>query len=230
MSAKDDLGEAGDAVFAAAPGEVVGPLPTSLGPALFRMNAVIGAQEMPFEEAAPDLRAELANERARRQIDSETQGLADLIAGGASVEDLAETSALELGQIDWGEGVTGGIADYDEFRAAAAAAEEGAFPELVELEDGGVFALRLDAVVPPAADPVRGCAGRPSPQALLADRTREALAARADSLAEDLPQRRRVRRSGAADGRGPDPPRLRRGCARGLRARPLRDGPRARCG
>jgi peptidyl-prolyl cis-trans isomerase D len=59
---RGDLDEAADPVFAAQSGDVVGPLPTSLGPALFRVNAVLAADEVPFEEAAPDLRAELANE------------------------------------------------------------------------------------------------------------------------------------------------------------------------
>jgi peptidyl-prolyl cis-trans isomerase D len=30
----------------------------------------------------------------------------------------------------------------------------GAFPEIIELEDGGIFALRLDAIVPPAPIPL----------------------------------------------------------------------------
>ena len=38
-----DLGEAAEAVFAAAPGDVVGPLPSAFGPALYRMNAVLAA-------------------------------------------------------------------------------------------------------------------------------------------------------------------------------------------
>lgn len=177
-----DLGAAGEAVFAAEPGDVVGPLPTSLGPALFRMNAVLAAQEIPFEEAAPDLRAELAAERARRQIDTETQGLADLIAGGATIEDLAENSALELGQIDWSEGATGGIADYDGFRAAAAAAEEGAFPELVELADGGAFALRLDELVPPEPVPFEEARDALA-EAVRSEATRQAVTNRAEEVA-----------------------------------------------
>lgn len=148
-----DLGEAGEAVFAAAPGDVTGPAMSSLGPALFRMNAVLAAQEIPFEDAAPDLRAELADQRARRIIAEMQGGMTDLIAGGATLEDLADRTDMELGAITWSEGVADGIAAYAPFREAAATIAEGDFPELVELDDGGLFALRLDRIDPPALIP-----------------------------------------------------------------------------
>ncbi len=45
------------------------------------------------------------------------------------------------------------IAGYEAFRTAADAVKEGDFPELVQLDDGGVVALRLDEVVPPTLRP-----------------------------------------------------------------------------
>ena len=42
---KSELGAAGDAVFALTGPAVAGPLPTDLGPALFRMNAILAAQQ-----------------------------------------------------------------------------------------------------------------------------------------------------------------------------------------
>lgn len=144
------LGGAGDAVFSAEAGEVVGPLPSPLGPALFRVNAILDAQNTAFDEALPELRAELANARARRIIDEEAEGLADLMAGGARLEDLVERSAMQLGQISWTDASEDGIAAYSAFRDAAAEAEIGDYPQLVTLEDGGIFALRLEEVRPPA--------------------------------------------------------------------------------
>ena len=179
---RGDLGAAADTVFEAEPGVVLGPLPTDLGPAFFRVNAVLAAEETTFEEAAPDLRAELAEDRARRQIGEVALGLEDLLAGGASIEDIAERTELELGSIRWSEGETLGIAAYDTFREAAAAAEAGAFPELVELPDGGVFVLRLDEVVPAAP---RGFEeARPEVEAAWrAAATGEAVQARARAIA-----------------------------------------------
>ncbi len=153
-AAKSDLGAAGDPVFAAAPGDVVGPADSPLGPALFRMNAVLAAEETTFEDALPDLRSELAGERSRRVIDDARDGINDLLAGGATLEDLATRTDLKLGQIDWTADTSDGIAAYESFRTAAAAATEGEFPALVDLSDGGIFALRLDAVTPPVLRPL----------------------------------------------------------------------------
>ena len=150
-----DLGAAGEAVFALRePGAVTGPHPSPVGPALFRMNAVLAAQEVTFEEAMPELRAELASDTARRAIADDFDLYEDLLAGGATLEDMAGETALELGRIDWARGSSEGIAANAEFREAAAALSEGDFPEMLTLENGGVFALRLDGITEPAPRPL----------------------------------------------------------------------------
>lgn len=175
---REQLGQAGDAVFALEePGEVTGPHSSPVGPALFRMNAILSAQETTFEEALPDLRDELAADRARRIIADDFDLYEDLLAGGATLEDLAAESALELGQIDWSQGASDGIAAYSEFRTAAREAAEGDFPEMVGLSDGGLFALRLDGITPPSPRPldeVRADATAGARAALVAERLTEA--------------------------------------------------------
>jgi len=150
---RNDLGDAADGVFAANPGDVVGPFPTDLGPALFRMNAVLAAQEVTFEDAADDLRQELSADRARRQIETIGEDLNDMLAGGATLEQLAETTQMELGTISFDQDTFGGIAAYESFRLAASEVSEGQFVELNNLEDGGVFALRLNGLTPPTLRP-----------------------------------------------------------------------------
>lgn len=152
--AREDLGSAGDAVFAAETGEVVGPVETSLGPALFRVNAVLAAQITPFEEAEPQLRDALAADRARRVIETQIDTVDDLLAGGASLEDVANETNMELGSIDWHPGLTEGMAGYDSFRKAADEVGEGDYPEVVQLADGGIFALRLDGIDAPRVQPL----------------------------------------------------------------------------
>ncbi|WP_209425886.1 SurA N-terminal domain-containing protein [Pararhodobacter sp. SW119] len=153
--ARADLGAAGDPVFALTePGQVTGPHQTSVGPALFRMNAILSAQEVTFEEARPDLEDELAADRARRIIADDYDIYEDLLAGGATLEDLSQETALELGTIDWFEDNSEGIAAYAEFRAAVRAADEDDFPAMVTLSDGGLFALRLDGITAPAPRPL----------------------------------------------------------------------------
>lgn len=149
-----ELAEAGEAVFAASTDQVVGPLPSLVGPALFRVNAILAADETAYDDARDELRAELAQARARRVISDSVEGLTDLVAGGATLEDLVANSQMELGTMAITADSTDGMAAYPEFRDAAAAAQIGDYPELVELSDGGVFALRVDAINEPAVQPL----------------------------------------------------------------------------
>lgn len=152
---EDELGDAGEAVFAAESGSIAGPVPTLLGPALFRVNAVLQARVTTFEDALPDLRDELAMDRARRVIDAQIEPVDDLLAGGATVEDLASETQMQLGRIDWYSGLSEDIGAYEAFRVAAALLNEGEYPEVLELEEsGGIYAMRLDEVLPPALPPL----------------------------------------------------------------------------
>jgi peptidyl-prolyl cis-trans isomerase D len=145
-----DLGAAGEAVFALEEPGVVGPLPSDLGPALFRMNAILSAQEVTFDEARDDLAAEFATDTARREIDARIEDIDDRLAGGATLEELGQDAGMTLGTIDFYDGSDDRLAGYPAFREAALAAQEGDFPEVIRLGDGGIVALRLDAILPPA--------------------------------------------------------------------------------
>lgn len=179
-----DLGPAGAEVFALTEnGQVVGPVETALGPALFRMNGVIEAQNIPFEQAREELASEAMDARASRLIEEKLPELEDRLAGGATLEDLAKDSDLQFGQMDWvpGQAVEqGSIAGYDAFREKASLVTEKDFPTLVHLDDGGVFALRLDQIVPPTLTPFDEAR-----EAVTEDWMREETHRRLVSLAED---------------------------------------------
>ncbi len=157
---REDLGDAADAVFAAEIDDVVGPLPTVFGPALFRINGSLAENNVSFEDAEPELRAELAADRARRQIEAQAEDINDLLAGGATLEELAGETEMELGQIDWTQQSDDGVAAYDGFRAVAEAVQEGDFPEVAFLEDGSIFALRLNEVLEPRPEPLESARDR----------------------------------------------------------------------
>ncbi|MTH76355.1 SurA N-terminal domain-containing protein [Paracoccus aestuariivivens] len=153
---KQDLGAAGDAVFALEQPGVTGPVNSDLGPALFSMNAILEPVNVTFEQARDDLRVEAAIDRARRQIDDQSSSITDLMAGGATLEDIAKETHMQVGQIDWtgaNEEEPGSIVAYPEFRQKAAEVTEKDFPELTTFEDGGIFAMRLDKIEPPALIP-----------------------------------------------------------------------------
>ncbi len=157
---REDLGDAADAVFAAEIDDVVGPLPTVFGPALFRINGSLAENNVTFEDAEPELRAELAADRARRQIEAQAEDINDLLAGGATLEELVGETEMELGQIDWTQQSDEGVAAYDGFRAAALAVQEGDFPEVAFLEDGSIFAMRLNEVLEPRPEPLDSARAR----------------------------------------------------------------------
>ncbi len=147
------LGDAGEEIFALDEPGVVGPLTTDIGPALFAMNGVLEAREVTFEEAREDLSTEAALDRARRIISERSEGIEDLLAGGATLEEVADEEGLEFGQLEMAPDTDEGIAAYTGFREAATDVTEADFPTLAALDDGGVFALRLDGIDPPALKP-----------------------------------------------------------------------------
>ncbi|KIC37427.1 peptidylprolyl isomerase [Leisingera sp. ANG-M7] len=148
-----DLGPAGTDVFAAEVGAVAGPLASDLGPALYRVNGRLEAQITTFEDAKPELVEELASDRARRLVETQAEDIDDMLAGGATLEELATESGLELAQINWTEDSSDDIAAYEGFRTAAAAVTADDFPEVDFLEDGSLFALRLDDTLPERPEP-----------------------------------------------------------------------------
>ena len=150
---KQDLDAAGEAVFAAETGDVVGPLPSTLGPALFRVNGVLPAQNISFEEARDDLEAELSVARAIRAVEARALDIDDQLAGGATLEDLANETRMRLGTIAWHPEATDGIAAYEDFRQDARTLTTGDFPKIEQLDDGSIYAMRLDEELPARPNP-----------------------------------------------------------------------------
>lgn len=150
-----DLGAAGDAVFALTEPGITGPYASDLGPALFRMNGILAAQNTTFEHARAELEPELALDAARRAISDRLESINDDLAGGATLEEVAETQKMKIATFDYIPGGTNdeAIAGYPDFRTAAEAAEVDSFPEAILLDDGGMMALRLDEILPPAPIP-----------------------------------------------------------------------------
>ncbi|MBM9594432.1 peptidylprolyl isomerase [Roseitranquillus sediminis] len=184
--ARDDLGDAAEAVFALEQPGIAGPAPSNLGPALYRVNGILPPQETSFEDVREELQAEVAADTARRRIDDMLTEVEDLLAGGATLEELADETPMELGQIELGPETEGGIAAYDAFRQAAAAVEVGDFPEVMELgENGGLFALRLDEVQPPRLRPFEEVRDEVA-QAWRTEHVRERLLERGEEVAAEL--------------------------------------------
>ena len=174
VSRTDLSAAAADLLFGQSEPGVVGPVESSFGPALFRINALIQADNTPFEEVRDELRAELAGESARRLVSDLIGEIDDELAGGVRLEDLTKISGLQVGTLDYFDGNDHALMGYNGFRAAALAAQEGDFAEILDLSDGGVFALRLDSIVEPAPIPLAEVLERVS-EDWQASKTNEAL-------------------------------------------------------
>jgi peptidyl-prolyl cis-trans isomerase D len=182
---KAQLGEAGEAVFLAPANGIAGPAPSTLGPALFRVNGILGAQSTSFDEAKDLLREELAAERSRRLIDTQIGNIDDLLAGGATLEELVEETDMELGILNWHPASEDDLAGYESFRAVASAVTLDDFPQIELLEDGGIFALRLEGETPSQPAPLADVAEEAA-AAITAERTTEALKGLIESLSPRL--------------------------------------------
>jgi peptidyl-prolyl cis-trans isomerase D len=158
-----DLGEvlrggistaAADLVFGDTGTGIVGPVDSKLGPALFRINAILAEQITPFEDARAEITAELEGEAARRLVFDMVPDIDDLLAAGDTLETLAKDTDMELGTISLTADTSEGIAAYENFRTVANQTQKGDFPEINDLADGGIFALRVDEVKKPALRPL----------------------------------------------------------------------------
>lgn len=151
---RGDIPDGADEVFAADVGAVVGPFDSPIGPVLYRVNGKLEAQQTSFEEVEQELRDELALDRARRLIESRMTEIDGLLAGGATLEELQGEAGMEVAQMNWHRDSGEGPASYEAFRQVAQEVTENDFPQVAMLEDGGIFALRLDGTEAPRLQPL----------------------------------------------------------------------------
>jgi peptidyl-prolyl cis-trans isomerase D len=178
--AADSLAEpARDAVFGAAGPGIVGPVETPLGPSIYRVNAILAAKTTPFEEAKAGLARDLALEQAKRQLGDDVPHIEDLVAGGATLEEIASETVMELGHVALTSETTDGIAADPAFRTAAEQATVGEETDPIQLADGGLATLRVDSIDPPAPIPLAEIRDR-----VAADWTSEQVASALEKLAD----------------------------------------------
>jgi peptidyl-prolyl cis-trans isomerase D len=151
---EEELGESGPVVFSLPEPGVIGPAQTDLGPALFRVNAILDGNVQSFDAVRAQLKLDVALDRAVSQIADIAEQVDDLLAGGATLEDVAAETDLQLATVNWHVQSEGDISDYEEFQTAAAAATADDFPALKSLSDNGIFALRLDGELPAELQPL----------------------------------------------------------------------------
>ncbi|PIB24817.1 hypothetical protein BFP76_06510 [Amylibacter kogurei] len=133
---------------------IFGPFESDLGPAIYRINAIFDAEITSFEDAQEELRAEMVGDSAARLVADMLTDIDERLAAGATLEELATETEMELGQISYTQDSEDSIAAYDEFRDAAEQVNVDDFPEVLELSDGGIFAIRLNEIKDPTLRPL----------------------------------------------------------------------------
>lgn len=145
---------AADLLFGTEETGVYGPVEAILGPAIFRVNAVMAENIVPFEDVEDDIRRALAAEQASALMLTKIGGIDDLIAGGATLEELADETEMQLFTIDFSENATEEVATDPTFTAEALAADVAEDRDLIELADSSIVALRVDEIIPARLRPL----------------------------------------------------------------------------
>lgn len=151
-----------DAAFAVVEPGIVGPVQTAFGWTLLNVRVVVEETVTPMDDVADTLRRDLAMLEARETILEESVAMDDEIAGGATLEQVADRTAALYASTDaidaTGRGADGepvaGLPDIPGFLRAAFQAAEGEEPVLVEADGGGYYALSVDGLTPSALRPL----------------------------------------------------------------------------
>ena len=144
---EDQLLEGKKQVFDGNVGEVVGPVETDLGPVIFRIRGIIPAKTTSFEEAKSALEKEYKLTEAIKLIDKRIEESQNLLAAGGTLEELQKEIGFSLENILFNSEANIPILENKIFFDTAQIANVNDFPEIKELPNGGLFALRVDQIV-----------------------------------------------------------------------------------
>ncbi|MBV8337939.1 MAG: SurA N-terminal domain-containing protein, partial [Alphaproteobacteria bacterium] len=138
------------------------PVKTPLGWHILRVVKIEPAQNQTFVQAKPKLEAELAHEEAEDRIYKVANKVDDALAGGATLDDAAAKFGLKTtviaaadtgGHDPEGKPVTLPL-PADEVLKLVFAIDQGQTSRVTETPDGGIFAVQVNSVTPPAVKPL----------------------------------------------------------------------------
>ena len=143
-------------VFALALNAVSQPIETAFGWHLFKVTAITAGSVKPLTEVKAQIKREIQMSRALDTLFELANGLEDLLAGGATIEEAASELNLRpqsIAAIDpTGQDSTGRpVGDIDkQFIDTVFATETGTQSALIEDQQNSYFVLRVDGVTPAA--------------------------------------------------------------------------------
>jgi peptidyl-prolyl cis-trans isomerase D len=156
------------AAFAAKRGDVVGPTQEGLGWVVARVETVTAKPARTLADATPEIRAEIAKNKANEAIVDYYNGIQDAVNGGASIEEIAADRKLKVEETPAllpsgrAPGLTG-FALSPELAPVVSAAFQGSgegeaqIATLVENEKFAVYSVKsIVAAAPPPFAQIRG--------------------------------------------------------------------------
>lgn len=182
-ASRDTLAPAvAEAVFGLDDTGTTAAVESEIGPALYKVNAILSAQITAFEDARDTIEADLRAQDAVRMVAEEAETLEDMLAGGATLEELVAETPMELGTLVWSPdaAMESLPVTLPEFQITAAAVSDDDFPTIEVAEDGTAFAMRVDTVLPEELQPLDAVRAEAEAGAL-AEKTRAALVTLAET-------------------------------------------------
>ncbi len=145
---------AADVLFSATDLGVYGPIESAVGPALFRLNSMQAASSTPLDEVRDEIRDAIALNAAGNLVVGAFDDVDDLIAGGASLEDVANETDMQLFTTRYPGETTQEIESQSAFISEVLAAEIGEERDILETDNGGIFVVRVDGINPEFVRPL----------------------------------------------------------------------------
>ena len=129
---------------------IYGPYKTDLGPTLYNVQKITPGSITTFEEATNTLQSFTKTENAIEMINGMIDEIDDLLASGATIEEVALDTDMILRTTSYFEGNGSvGIEASNEFNLEASKILKDDYPTLITLSDGSILAMRLDSIKPP---------------------------------------------------------------------------------
>lgn len=144
-------------VFDTAQGAVAGPVQSPLGWHVAKVERVTPESVRPLAEVKDQLAKDLRREKAEDRLSELTNQVEDTLGGGATLEETAAKFQLPLIRVaamdaqgrSPGGKVIADVPDSESFLDVAFHTEQGTESQLTEIDNEGLFLLRVDSVTPP---------------------------------------------------------------------------------
>jgi peptidyl-prolyl cis-trans isomerase D len=179
--------ELAEATFALKDGEIGKPVQSPLGWHVIKVTGVEAGSTQSFESVRDQLRKDVAREMAADELYKRSNEIEDALAGGASLDQVAEKFALKpikIAAVDLDgkdpSGAPVALPNADEILRVAFNTDQGQTTRMNETKDNGYFILHVDSVQPSTIKPLAEIKDR-AKELFLADK--QSAAAQADAKA-----------------------------------------------